>query len=393
MKPYSYFCTPIFIIFSFIIRAQVDTTSTLDTIGQEQQTPIVETEEDTIPAGSTDVSSEADSPAVEGPTKHDTLVVEEGDFKTTIQWGEQTLVITKDSLKRWPEILLSLGFNFDFLDGVKADDLYADVSVDLPFLFHPDPANAMTGFGVELGIYQRRTVSYQDTLSEEYRLIDAVQFQNDSTAFKYITGKATGVLETYRENLGVFLQPKWILLSEGNTVKNTARLSVIGHIEWMRTTVNQSYNRNFYSIDTTSEVPDNWPRPYNTVDFLPPEEQKQEFIEYNLNYGVGVDLFVLRPTGGLHLKAVIGNNDYKILTSLTNGVSRVRTSDTKFYSIQVEIIETQVLGFKLGAEVRGYFGGENPPLRLEKIIPSYTVYLAKQFSLDKLADLFKPPGK
>lgn len=58
------------------------------------------------------------------------------------------------------------------------------------------------------------------------------------------------------------------------------------------------------------------------------------------------------------------------------------------YIIKAEISEHKLLGLKLGVEVRGFYKvkGYYP---LEMRIPSYTVYLAKQFDLVEIAKLFK----
>ncbi len=81
-------------------------------------------------------------------------------------WGNDTIFVkTQDEIKIKPEFLLSLGFNFDFLSGVKAKDLYADIDVDIPFAFVDSKKGRnkkkfFQNVGFEFGAYQMRTVFY-----------------------------------------------------------------------------------------------------------------------------------------------------------------------------------------------------------------------------------------
>lgn len=324
----------------------------------------------------------------------DTIKIIQSDNKTSFEWGGKRISFEKDSVKLWPEILLSLGFNFDFLDGIKANDLYADINVDLPFIFNPKVGKTKSdGFiknlGIEFGLYQMRTLSSIDTSSEQFQIIDAVRQDSNAFTFNYITIPTKGIRETSRENIGLFFQPKYSLKLLNLGQQNYANLSILGHIEWTRSIVNIKLSREF-SPDTTDAIPDSWGSPpYELTRTLPPLLENTKFVEYNSNYGVGWELFVSKKSGSIHLKQVLGLNNYRVLRGLGNTTQEFLSYKNLFYLVQAEVMENNILGIKLGAEVRGYWR-KNPQVSIERNTPFFTVYLAKQFSFDKIAELFKP---
>ena len=142
-------------------------------------------------------------------------------------------------------------------------------------------------------------------------------------------------------------------------------------------------------IDTSAVAPESWPRPFDLVEALPSLEQNERFIEYNTNLGVGFDFTISRESGMIHFKSIFGKNYFNLVRRLND--SRVIQNDNDyFYLVQAEVMENKLLGLKLGLEVRGYFEDQTPKITLDRNTPYFTIYLAKQFSFDKIASLFKP---
>lgn len=116
---------------------------------------------------------------------NDSLTIISSDNKSTFKWGERTLTIVKnDTTKKSSEFLLSLGFNFDFLNGIKANDLYADVNVEVPFIFRTlkDKSNIWKfyhNFGFEFGAYQMRNISEIDSFAQIFRQVDGRKVDNN----------------------------------------------------------------------------------------------------------------------------------------------------------------------------------------------------------------------
>lgn len=302
---------------------------------------------------------------------------------------ETTEAEEKTKFKEWPEILFSIGASFDFLDGVSANDLYYDLNADFPTIFKKnkdDERSFKNNWGLEFGIYQTRTISYQDTLTKDLRIVNAFRpTPEDDFIFSYITVETEKTTIINRENLGIFLQPKYNLLLVEEGVDRTAYLNAIGHIEWVRSTINTIHSQRYISFDTASAVPDTWPRPYNNIRRLPPEEVEFKVNESYLNYAGGFDLFISRASGAMHLKGIYGES--KINThQIVDEQETFNESTIPFYLLQAEILENKFLGIKLGAEVRGFFPkrAEEVNQSSDKTSPFLTIYLAKQFSLERI---------
>lgn len=281
---------------------------------------------------------------------------------------------------------LSFGYNFDFLDGIKTNELYADLRVDLPNVLRKKgkigTKEFLDCFGIEVGAYQLRTISRLDTVEEQFRLVDSKPIPPDSLQLLYITANSNSIRKTIRENLDVYIQPKFELI---NTKE--ARFNLLLHGEWLRSILNHSFERNAKK-DTTLFTPPNWPRPYNTVNDVPKTEKSKSY-EYNFYLGTGFDLRVNKTEANFYLKMICGYNRAKLLREV-DGNSILSNVEGLFYLAKFEVLESQVTGIKLGVEVRGLFPQTAPSPTLDRALPGFGIYLAKQFSFQKVGELFKP---
>lgn len=308
---------------------------------------------------------------------------------SVVLWNNMIILFNKSrdtsKLKISP-FSLSFGYNFDFLDGIKTNELYADLRVDLPNVLQKKGRTDTKGFrdriGVEVGAYQLRNVSRLDTVEEQFRLVDSKPIPPDSLQLLYITANSTSIRKTIRENLDVYIQPKFELI---NTKE--AQFNLLLHSEWLRSILNHSFERNAKK-DTTLFVPSDWPRPYNTVNEIPLNEKRKSY-EYNFYVGTGFDLLVNKTDANFYLKVICGYNRVKFLSEV-DGNSVLRNTEGWFYLAKFEVLESQFTGIKLGVEVRGLFPQTTPSPTLDRALPGFGIYLAKQFTFQKVGELFKP---
>ncbi|MCB9277278.1 MAG: hypothetical protein H6562_00065 [Lewinellaceae bacterium] len=289
---------------------------------------------------------------------------------------------------------VSIGYNFDFLDGIKTNELYADLKIDLPEIFPsktPKTNNLWNKIGLEAGAYQLRTLSFLDNFSARntFRMIDAQRI--DSTfLFKYITIQAEKIRRITRENLSIFIQPKLKLKENNSNEKVHSRLNLLFMAEYQRSVLDYTLDLNIVSADTSLEVPSDWPIPYDLVNRLPLSEKGRSF-EYNINFGIGLGLQVKTQEGNLNLKTSMGYNRIKLVQKLDDsGNSTLKKGSGFFYLIQADVLETKATGIKLGLEVRGIIHESGQQLSLDRAVPNFSIYLAKQFGLKKIGELFKP---
>lgn len=329
----------------------------------------------------------------------DTVKVTKSKDQTILTWGNKNIILLEDTIKKIPEFTLSLGFNFDFLDGVQTNDLYADVNADIPFIFLPKkvtskPEEFINQIGLEVGAYQLRTISnLEDTVTVQYRLTEPIVENGSLVGINYITANTANSSVISRENIGLFVQPKWIF-HFAESGEYLSRISLIGHCEWYKSDIKLDYTfSDVISRDTSLMAPEDWPRPFNTVEEIPSFESsiRQENL---INLGAGVDILVKRPSGILQFKSVFGVNSITV-TDNPNGIIsdlEVSTSANRrrfFYIVQAEFIERKLLGLKLSAEVRG-FGAPDLSNIVGRVadLPQFSIALSKQFNLEKIADLF-----
>ena len=340
--------------------------------------------QNTIKAQPANKTSQSTEPKVE-PTK-DTVKVT-GD--SLILWNNSIILFRKSTdtskLKISP-FSLSFGYNFDFLDGIKTPELYADLRVDLPNVLQKKGKTKVNKlrnrFGIEVGAYQLRTVSRLDTVAEQFRLVDSRPIPPDSLQLLYITANSNSIRKTIRENLDVYIQPKFELMNTKET-----RFNLLLHGEWLRSILDHSFERNAKK-DTTLFAPPDWPRPYKTVNEVPKTEKSKSY-EYNFYIGTGFDLRVNKTEANFYLKMICGYNRAKLLRE-EDGVSILSNVEGWFYLAKFEVLESQITGIKLGVEVRGLFPQTTSSPNLDRALPGFGIYLAKQFTFQKVGELFKP---
>lgn len=328
----------------------------------------------------------------------DSLKLIQSEKETKIYWGDKEISLNGDTtVKEKPELTLSLGFNFDFLSGVKVNDLYADVNADIPFMLLTKkvtkrPDKLVHRIGIEVGAYQIKSVSTSnDTINRQFRLVNPILNVDSITGLQYITANTKSSTTISRENFGVYFQPKLNLRYDSNG-DYESMVNLIGHFEWYKSDINLGFDFDeVTSIDTALSVPLSWPRPFQTVSRIP-ENENRVFQQNYINAGIGFDINITRPSGSLQFKPIVGVNRFTVNENINDALlgtsisNLVETQTRWFYIVQAEFLEQRILGLKLFVEVRGF---TNTSLRRRvEDLPQFSVSLSKQFSLDKIAEIF-----
>ncbi len=106
----------------------------------------------------------------------------------------------------------------------------------------------------------------------------------------------------------------------------------------------------------------------------------------------GVNMFPLKSFrlmyrddfGTLNLRACAGYAYFMVV----GGGQELVSNEAAYYALQAEIIEHRISGVKLGAEIRGFFKRPDADPILSQ--PRFGLYIAKEFRLEKIGELFTP---
>ncbi|MEO0899732.1 MAG: hypothetical protein AAFY71_25195 [Bacteroidota bacterium] len=319
--------------------------------------------------------------------KADTIVVEGADSFT---WNGRTITFEQDTTNKsylHNNITLSLGYNFDFLGGISTNELYASLNANFDDVF-ADPEESRINklrFGLEGSVSQLRTISISDSIFEEFRDVEPSFGPDSSLQLQYITTSTSQISVQTKENLGSAIQPKitW-------TPNNSDFLYLIGYLELLRTKNEVVKTRNILNVSSSNEVPDDWPRPYETTNDIPLGSEESRF-EYNLNYGLGFGVNVIREVGDLRTRVLFVRNNVQYFENQNANSTLVR-NEYLGYIFQLEFFEKKYAGIKIGTELRGSVGSEPglPALTLEGQLPFFSIYLAKVFSFQKVGSFLSP---
>ena len=252
---------------------------------------------------------------------------------------------------------LSIGANFDFLDGPKVNDVYYDFDI-----FIHDVIKTKRGYvwGLESGIVQNRSISVDSTRNRRYETRKILQ---QNAALDTVSLQRT--LSTYEskariDHLSLFLAPTYRFNKSFST--NNFYLQI--YAEVLRRTTEVSRKQEIISRDTSIVAVANLDPDF--VNRLPVKNMRYTTTEGNF---------------GLGLKYYHVTDDVEFQASAILGVS-VRNSGflrSGFYLLGFNVTERSNL-IRLGGEIRGDLPAYEPIIH---------IYIAKEFTLKKLTELFK----
>jgi len=289
--------------------------------------------------------------------------------------GTQLKALGKDR-----SFIYSLGTNFDFIDGSGPSKMYHDIKVWVP---QPSIGRGwfMRRLGFEFMFGRFRSFSTPDSLNTQYRQVNSSMV--DSTLEQqFISTNSKERIVSRFDNIGITLNPM-IRLSADD--RKDVFFAIAGNLEWQRTILDQTITRD-YSTVSDSVPPVDWPRPYDLVSRLPSVNDVSKTTTDNFYAGGGVRLMYRDDFGTLNLRMSAGY----AYTMIVNGTSTIPgAAEGAFYALQADFIEYKISGVKLGTEIRGFFkrGDDVNPLRSQ---PRFSLYIAKEFKLEKVGELFKP---
>lgn len=272
------------------------------------------------------------------------------------------------------DFLFSTGANFDFVDGMKPNSVYIDLRASVP---------GDTRFGLDFKINRFRTFSSVDSSRTDLYDIDPVIQADTLAGLSYITTTMRTKRSTRFDNIGVAVTPRLFLFGDTSS-RRAFRLDLIAGVEWFRSESQLTLTRSFERTVSDS-VPDEWPRPYHLTSTLPAEEEVIKSTADILYFSGGLKLSYRNAYGILNTQIYAGLSRSKYTQSAGSG-TLLSIIDDGFWGFQAEIIETRKSGVKIGVEVRGYMSKLQPTL--ERNLAWSNVYIAKEFSLEKIGELF-----
>jgi hypothetical protein len=248
---------------------------------------------------------------------------------------------------------LFLGTNFDLKDRFEATSFYSEISAFLPEVYESNDKS--TVIGLRGGIYKNNN---SINLEESRRQETLLQVENISTdSISYSEKRVNTIPKVEIENLGLFFE---VLLRaiESKDKKFRGYFSI--RAEMVERREKYTYNstdlfslgQNTIALDSLS----NNTRLQN--DLARPNNYIRKY--YDSYYGVGFPMFY-----------TAGNKDFEIFFNPVYGIGYpglilAREEDVlkRFGAFQFHIVvsDSNILGIKLGGEVRKYFGFEQAPL-------------------------------
>ena len=268
---------------------------------------------------------------------------------------------------------LSIGANFDLIDGLSINSNYTDISVFHPQIWRSQNQERKTGksfsgkerWGMDIWLYQSRSVSENQLASTPV---------NDTSVFlpfsdSIFSGSGTNQVMT-RDNLGFYFSPIFRLNKLPTSDYSPMSIYVLGQLEFTRT---RTFEKNpEISLAQNDPISNLSYTGYGGLGLLFHHSSKS------------VDLF-------LKLSSGITFFDHPVQYP-QDGISNMSTPNPMYYQSQLRIQEKQ-FGLKLGADVRGFFHIKNQSSNSTGFYPVFTLFLAKEFSFSQIGRLFGPVGE
>lgn len=287
---------------------------------------------------------------------------------------------------------LSLGSNFNFLDGPSLERLYADTYVFMPTAFgrvkvkylYADAGGVLTEkvirpIGFETGLYNSRSfltnaVDLQDKTVEIFsnrKPLPDGRVQVD-------VNRVIDSSRTTLDNFGFYFNPM-IRLNRTNSTVNVYGLL---HLELIRRTIIQ--RSIFTPVSTTSTIPE--------TRTITAEEARGVFRsytsgtftrqDYDTHIGVGLLIHAVTKNVEFRLKGLLTWGGLGLISRQLNQISSQRSNSFTAPQSQVMYVANFSLiertsGIKIGGDVRGFIDRQ----RGQPLI-NY-IYIAKEFDLSK----------
>jgi len=286
--------------------------------------------DDKLPSGRQTVT--ADTLALHMSSAVDSLVSKEREsvavLKKILQKIDTTASPARDSSSSGlDDVRLSLGRNFDFVNGLRADDVYADIDA-----FFPNAFGDSSRIGIEAGFIQSLSFTKDSTLTKLPQWVNGT-LQGTDTVVAAVPSLITSVKSIN------------LILFADITVRVCPSLFLVGHADVRRKDVTFELTRRSIPGDSS------WP-------------SIETKTAYDASYGVGA-LF--------HKQS----GDYLVRIKPILGFGLFDDKPGFAYIVQYLLAEVNH-DLRFGGEIRGRSFTE-----LE-----ISIYLAKGFSLQDLAHLF-----
>jgi len=243
---------------------------------------------------------------------------------------------------------VGIGASFDFLNGLSAKDLYGDVSIRIPELFRVPLFGRSVG--IDAGLYNGRATSLRETndLTRTFRFPGPA---SDSTTVVRQSIQRTS--DVHHDNLTLYASP---------TLRFNPNVALALHAEVHRLDRVETVGIRTLTLDTTVEVRGGGDG--NGPPTLPRDTTRTTRVSgYGAFFG-----------GGPLIN--FDDVDYNFWHKPLIGVEVIDGELRGAFAVQFRLTDYDH-GFKLGGEVRG-------PLTFDR--PSIAVFLARDFSLGRLAD-------
>jgi len=277
--------------------------------------------------------------------------------------------------------IYSIGTNFDFIDKISVDKTYHDLQVYLPSI-------GSSKVGLDVRINRYRTISLRDTTFGLYRTIDAQLNASDTDTtltLSYINNKMTQTTSIKLDNVGLFVAPTFRMCPCNEN--DDFHFDFVVSFEWLRVAELNKINRT-YESEVFDSPPSDWPRPYQLVSSLPPSENQFRSRTDNFFYGFGFNLHYKNDFGILKLRATMGYVKMNRIEYL-EALILFKSMDRTWAGLAMEVIEHKKTGIKIGAELREFIG-VNKSVGVVQNMARFNLYIAKEFRLEKIAELLKP---
>lgn len=280
-------------------------------------------------------------------------------LKTLIKKYEE-LEEKLDSLKKDKQFILSVGGNLNFLENPQISGLYYDMSTNFASIAK-DTSSSWNRFGLGARLAQGRFVAGKDsfTIDNTQTRIDSL----DNGNIRVLDQDFTSKREEIRSYLSISATPTYRLFKEEGSP-----LQLALHLEFLRrnTTTKTEQIVNRQDTLTTAFDPDAVYRRLPVKNDI----RSREIIDYNLLFIPGLQFYINHKNIDFSIKSLIGPG--VIIQSNSS-------SEWKWNYMTHFVVHFKGSGsFKVGGEIRSFFGE----------VPRTTVYIAKTFSLQTLADLF-----
>lgn len=301
---------------------------------------------------------------------------------------------------------METGTNFDLLDGIKANNLYAGI-----YMFEKDIAgkykkqNRVSFTG---GVYESKSSSFSSGSDSGYIYRDGSSYnpiedsQTNSSYYRYYRDTGSVTTTTEVQSIGIFFSPHWRLSQKSSDEYGFHMYtSLFFEMLWQR--VNSKYDFSNTGRDSVYRV-NNMGEIYNY-----PFKENNTSYDYRTQYiGIGLPMYITHNLFNLYINSVFGGCNQRFVAIQDSGLSSKRSNAQQIISARNGLTTPYqnpkrswnpfyLLQFRLTEETYGLvFIGEVRGFLLKNSKPVISLSLSKKFDLAELfKTIVKPftPGK